>query len=227
MENKKLKINTYVYFDSIKEADLIHNVERLIQSRQLSKFVTNALKIVLENKELFKAALDGESEGSVTREDYFNSLGEKINSLWGAINKVETEARHTKEFLALHKMLGIEMKSDNVMCADLLIKNQIRDLNRALGKIGVDVITDKGLVQEELESIDKRSEKLALYTVEHFDGVMSEIKSLMGEIKVTVENNQPIVVNQTSLPETQDKKDEPKEITQKDISTMAAFFGDD
>lgn len=176
---KRIKVSTYVDIDDIKEKDLEKTLQDMIDSRQLSTFSTNAIKLVLENPELLNRCRVGEKQMLSSREVFFNELSTKVKELENTQLYLEGELQKIVEFIRLRKMIGVEEKLDNVACSQFLVKRQIKALNKQLGRISSDLVTDRRSVEPDIIEMTKKADELVEFTINHYDGIINELKSMM------------------------------------------------
>lgn len=175
---KRIKVSTYIELDDVTEKDIEQTLQEMINSRQLSAFSTNAIKLVLENQDLLDKCKVGDKQIISTREKFFNDLTTKVKELEKTQLLLEEEVQRLVEFIKLRKMIGMEEKIDNVMCSQFLIKRQMKMLNRQLGRIGTDLVIDRRTVEKDILEMTKQAEDLLEFTIEHYDGVINELKQM-------------------------------------------------
>lgn len=176
---KRIKVSTYIDIDDVTEKDLAETLQKMIDSRQLSAFSTNAIKLVLENQELLNRCKVGEKQVFSTREKFFSDLTNKVRELEKTQLLLEEEVQKLVEFIKLRKMIGIEEKVDNAACTQFLIKRQMKLLNKQLGRIGTDLVIDRRAVDKDILEMNKKADELIEFVVEHYDGIINELKQMM------------------------------------------------
>ena len=141
----------------------------------------------------------------------------------------------------------MESKIDNVLSAELLIKRQVRDLNAILSRTGTDLVLDKKYVQEDFNKQCERAEDMLAFAIEHYDGIVNELKSntVIREVVKEVSKVEEKVSKPEEKPKTVEKKKETVEkkkddenglriassddaaanLTEEDMNAMGAFFG--
>lgn len=174
----KIKINTYIEFDEHKEKDLINAVNYLINSRQLSSFSSNAIKVVLNDPKLYEGVKVGKCQPLCERKVFFNNLIEKVTSIEKTLLALEDEIQQLNEFVRLKKALGFKDKLENLQSAQFLVKRQIQRLNQELGRIGTDLVTDKRNVIADITEMNQRADRLVEYIINYYDGICSELRVL-------------------------------------------------
>jgi hypothetical protein len=153
------------------------------------------------------------------------------------------EVQHLKDFISFHKTIGIEEKVENTACAQFLVSRHIKALNKQLGRIGADLVLDRKYVENDILRLTEESEKFVQYVIEHYDGVLQEIKK-MTTINVPVAVSMPPVVNvggaansaesTSEVEQVVDNKEPEKEVapvdaadalTDEDLAELDDFFG--
>lgn len=237
------RLRTYVEFDPVKDSEALTKANRLVDNRQFASFVSNIVKVVLNNPDLMNNIDAVASVGNEYKEKHITELIDKVLKLEEAITELNEEVLLLKEFIKLRKVIGIEQKVDNVLSADLLIKRQIRKLNQILGKTGTDLIIDSKYIQEDFTSQNKRAEDVVAFAIEYYDGIISELRETVKvrEVEAVREIEKPKEepvehVEQTGTTGTENKKDEKTAkiasttdasaaLTDEDMDAMGAFFG--
>lgn len=237
------RLRTYVEFDPVKDSEALTKANRLVDNRQFASFVSNIVKVVLNNPDLMNNIDAVASVGNEYKEKHIAELIDKVLKLEEAITELNEEVLLLKEFIKLRKVIGIEQKVDNVLSADLLIKRQIRKLNQILGKAGTDLIIDSKYIQEDFTSQNKRAEDVVAFAIEYYDGIISELRETVKvrEVEAVREIEKPKEehvehVEQVGTTGTENKKDEKTAkiasttdasaaLTDEDMDAMGAFFG--
>lgn len=240
------RLRTYVEFDPVKDSEALTKANRLVDNRQFASFVSNIVKVVLNNPDLMNNIDAMASVGNEYKEKHITELIDKVLKLEEAITELNEEVLLLKEFIKLRKVIGIEQKVDNVLSADLLIKRQIRKLNQILGKAGTDLIIDSKYIQEDFTSQNKRAEDVVAFAIEYYDGIISELRETVKvrEVEAVREIERPKEehvehaehAEQSSTIGTENKKDEKTAkiasttdasaaLTDEDMDAMGAFFG--
>lgn len=236
------RLRTYVEFDPVKDSEALTKANRLVDNRQFASFVSNVVKVVLNNPDMINNIEAMASVGDEYKEKHITELINKVLKLEEAITELNEEVLLLKEFIKLRKVIGIEQKVDNVLSADLLIKRQIRKLNQILGKTGTDLIIDSKYIQEDFTSQNKRAEDVVAFAVEYYDGIINELRGTVKvrEVETVREIERPkeekVDTAVTENKVTENKKDEKAAkiasttdasaaLTDEDMDAMGAFFG--
>ena len=236
------RLRTYVEFDPVKDSEALTKANRLVDNRQFASFVSNVVKVVLNNPDMINNIEAMASVGDEYKEKHITELIDKVIKLEEAITELNEEVLLLKEFIKLRKVIGIEQKVDNVLSADLLIKRQIRKLNQILGKTGTDLIIDSKYIQEDFTSQNKRAEDVVAFAVEYYDGIINELRETVKvrEVETVREIERPkeekVDTAVTENKVTENKKDEKAAkiasttdasaaLTDEDMDAMGAFFG--
>ena len=236
------RLRTYVEFDPVKDSEALTKANRLVDNRQFASFVSNVVKVVLNNPDMINNIEAMASVGDEYKEKHITELINKVLKLEEAIKELNDEVLLLKEFIKLRKVIGIEQKVDNVLSADLLIKRQIRKLNQILGKTGTDLIIDSKYIQEDFTSQNKRAEDVVAFAVEYYDGIINELRETVKvrEVETVREIERPkeekVDTAVTENKVTENKKDEKAAkiasttdasaaLTDEDMDAMGAFFG--
>lgn len=236
------RLRTYVEFDPVKDSEALTKANRLVDNRQFASFVSNIVKVVLNNPDMMNNIDAMASVGNAYKEKHITELIDKVLKLEEAITELNEEVLLLKEFIKLRKVIGIEQKVDNVLSADLLIKRQIRKLNQILGKAGTDLIIDSKYIQEDFTSQNKRAEDVVAFAVEYYDGIINELRETVKvrEVETVRDIERPkeekVDKAVTENKVTENKKDEKAAkiasttdasaaLTDEDMDAMGAFFG--
>lgn len=243
MNTSKVRLKTYIELDSITEKDMLNRVNSMIEDRQLSGFVTSCVKYVLDNpskQEIVNKRRSDDSE----RKEFFSELDKRASDIEKCLSDLNEELVKLKGFISLNKMIGMSDKVDNLLCAELLLKKQVRSLNSSLGRIGIDL--DKTSVKDDFDAQSERAEDILAFAIEHYDGVVQELKVMTApkeivtttEIVKRAEVAEPVTERNASESKPEVKKDTEekletvvdandavKNMSDEDFDAMSAFFG--
>lgn len=250
MNTSKVRLKTYVELDSITERDMLNRVNNLKEDRQLSSFVTSCVKYVLENpskQEIVNKRRSDDSE----RKEFFSELDSRASNIEECLRDLNEELVKLKGFIQLNKMIGIKEKVDNLLCAELLLKRQVRNLNSSLGRVGIDL--DRVSVKDDFNAQSERAEDMLAFAIEHYDGVVQELKvmtaprevlavsdSIKGSVReketersreteriveAPVNGGAKKVKDEDKLETIVDANDAVKNMSDEDFDAMSAFFG--
>lgn len=243
---ESVRLRTYVEFDTVRDKSALEKANKMVTDRQFASFVSSVVKVVLNHPELIENIENMQVVSTEYKDKHIADVIDKVLKLEDAITAINEEVLLLKEFIRLHKMLGMEQKVDNVLSAELLVKRQIRKLNTILGKAGTDLIIDSKFIQNEFDEQNKRAEDVVAFAIEYYDGIISELRE-------TVKVREVETVREVEKAVTEEKKEEKSagsatnrkledtssnqvakisstddasaNLTDEDMDAMGAFFG--
>lgn len=234
----RMKVN--LEFNNTTDRGFISKCTTLADNRMLSKYVTRAFKYVLSHPELYKELFGSNVEAVDTTYKKYKEIDSRLTNIEKALRELEEYIFELKSFIVLRKMLAIEQKVDNALSAELLIKRQIKEINKILSRVGTDLIIDSKYIQDDVFKQNEKAEKLVEFTINYYDGIVNELRNMV-TIQVqavpvesinsnnTEENNEE-TVKQVKVPvdikdESKESSDKASELTDENLSLLENFFG--
>ena len=234
----RMKVN--LEFNNTTDRGFISKCTTLADNRMLSKYVTRAFKYVLSHPELYKELFCSNVEAVDTTYKKYKEIDSRLANIEKALRELEEYIFELKSFIVLRKMLAIEQKVDNALSAELLIKRQIKEINKILSRVGTDLIIDSKYIQDDVFKQNEKAEKLVEFTINYYDGIVNELRNMV-TIPVqavpvesvrsnNTDENKEKTAEQVKVPveikdESKESSDKASELTDENLSLLENFFG--
>lgn len=234
----RMKVN--LEFNNTTDRGFISKCTTLADNRMLSKYVTRAFKYVLSHPELYKELFGSNVEAVDTTYKKYKEIDSRLANIEKALRELEEYIFELKSFIVLRKMLAIEQKVDNALSAELLIKRQIKEINKILSRVGTDLIIDSKYIQDDVFKQNEKAEKLVEFTINYYDGIVNELRNMV-TIPVqavpvesvrsnNTDENKEETAEQVNVPvdikdESKESSDKASELTDENLSLLENFFG--
>lgn len=234
----RMKVN--LEFNNTTDRGFISKCTTLADNRMLSKYVTRAFKYVLSHPELYKELFGSNVEAVDTTYKKYKEIDSRLENIEKALRELEEYIFELKSFIVLRKMLAIEQKVDNALSAELLIKRQIKEINKILSRVGTDLIIDSKYIQDDVFKQNEKAEKLVEFTINYYDGIVNELRNMV-TIPVqavpvesvrsnNTDENKEKTAEQVKVPveikdESKESSDKASELTDENLSLLENFFG--
>lgn len=234
----RMKVN--LEFNNTTDRGFISKCTTLADNRMLSKYVTRAFKYVLSHPELYKELFGSNVEAVDTTYKKYKEIDSRLANIEKALRELEEYIFELKSFIVLRKMLAIEQKVDNALSAELLIKRQIKEINKILSRVGTDLIIDSKYIQDDVFKQNEKAEKLVEFTINYYDGIVNELRNMV-TIPVqavpvesvrsnNTDENKEKTAEQVKVPveikdESKESSDKASELTDENLSLLENFFG--
>ena len=234
----RMKVN--LEFNNTTDRGFISKCTTLADNRMLSKYVTRAFKYVLSHPELYKELFGSNVEAVDTTYKKYKEIDSRLANIEKALRELEEYIFELKSFIVLRKMLAIEQKVDNALSAELLIKRQIKEINKILSRVGTDLIIDSKYIQDDVFKQNEKAEKLVEFTINYYDGIVNELRNMVTIPVQTIpvenvnsnntEENKEETAEQVNVPvdikdESKESSDKASELTDENLSLLENFFG--
>lgn len=201
MGTYNIRLGSMLSFDEEQEKDIIKAIEALNASHKTGQFVSNLIRIALDNPEILdikdgkyeKGAIIKQMERvgmsynrytfitQVTKE--VEAMTKKVDSIYEMVNKLYILAQ-------MGKHLGLEEKTENLLSAEFILERQVKELQDTLGIS----LTSSMFASNKKEDTKKKAEDALEYIIETYDNILNELKN---SIKVEVPVQQvPVQVQQ-------------------------------
>lgn len=170
----KVKLNSVLYLDEQKEADIIEQVESLKNRHKLGDFITACIRTCWENPEVFRKAGYSLSQFGLTdsRIKFFSNIERQLNELRAKVDKIYDLSLKTYTLAQFGKRLGLEEKSENCLRATFLIQRQVDELSSILGLSGINNVWESN----KLEVTSTKVDELLEFIIESYESITLEIK---------------------------------------------------
>lgn len=193
----KIKLNTYLSFDSEKEADLIEKIDSLSSKKQLSYFVTNIIKFALENPVIIEKAniTTNGYLSSKDRLDFFKGITTEVKEIEKKLTYLQEMVEHNYNLILLNKSIGLSGKTENEVLASFIIE---RELQLLKVKLGIqNLVTEER--SQKLSEYHEKSEKLVEDIITKYDGIITELVNRNISTSVITENSKQSVEHKETV----------------------------
>lgn len=247
-----IRLGSYLSFDEEKEQDLIKAMEQLNATHKMGQFMSDLVRIALENPEILNVK-DGKYEKgaiiqtmdrlgmSYNRYEYINKVNKEVDELKNKVNKIYDMCQNMYILAQMGKHLGLEDKTNNSLMASFILERQIQDLQNTLG-----VGTLTPFSSNKLEDTQKRANEALQYIIETYTGIIEELKKItepqvvvsqvtvppVAETVSSVANNNTnssaTNINNTIVNKPDEKEEEEEYIDfgNADLGALSNFFGE-
>lgn len=173
MKDYKLKLGAVIGFDSKKEKDMIEYINRLAEQRRLGDFISNTIRVVLENPaEVKRLGFDmNRFDISYGREKFYNDIVKQVSDMGDKIDKIYDMTLKLFMMAQFGKVAGLEQQTENFAGTQLVLQHQIRELCNTLG-----INSDRLYNSNKYVNMEQTSEDIMAYIMSHYS---NEVNSIM------------------------------------------------
>jgi len=231
---QNVRLGSYMTFDDVKEKDILDAMKYLNDSHKMGRFISNIVRIALENPEIL-CKKDGKyNAGDVLkaiedvdlpfeRSSYINKATKEVEEMKVKVNSIFDMCQRMYTMALAGKKLGLEGKSDNLMMASFILERQIQEIQDTLG-IGTLTAFDSN----KLDNTHKRADEALEYIINAYDGIVGELQAVVTQPVVhTVQvNEQPKVEVKETTVKNENDEEEFIDFGDADIDSLNNFFGE-
>ena len=225
----QVRINSILTFaDS--EKDIVDTLRKMTDNHGLSRFLTNLIKIVFDNREALGLSKDGAAELekllsqwniTAVRNEYLGGLKTEIQEMRKRVDMLFDKAASLEAVALAGKRFGLEERANNIYRATFMIDRQLRDIEKTLGMYNlVDVSADVNI---------ERAEKALEMIINSYSGVLTEIQAASKEIRFESRDAEPDEQLEETVNITKDLDGTKKEAKEPEVLSDDALvdFGND
>lgn len=183
---KNIRLASMLSFDEQQEAEIIKLIEDFNSSHKMGEFVSNLIRIAVENPEIVVAKNGKYETGAVvklmerlgktpTRNTYMQSVGKQVADMQAKIDAIYEMCMKMYTMAELGKTLGFEKKTENMIIAEFMLEQQFIQLKNNLG---VDNL-NKALAANRIEACDKKAADTLEYILSCYEPIIAELKKEM------------------------------------------------
>lgn len=188
MGMKSIRLASMLSFDEQQEADIIKLIEAFNSSHRMGEFLSNLLRVAVENPELV-VAKDGKYDTgaiikvmekigkSPTRHNYMQEINKKVFDMQTKIDEVYDMCLKMYTMAEMGKQLGFEKKTENMILAQFVAEQQLGQLKKTLG---VDCANVPFLANRIANYKDRAAGTLE-YIISCYEPIINELKN---ELKI-------------------------------------------
>ena len=188
MGMKSIRLASMLSFDEQQEADIIKLIEAFNSSHRMGEFLSNLLRVAVENPEMV-VAKDGKYDtGAVikvmekigkspTRHNYMQEINKKVLDMQVKVDAVYDMCLKMYTMAEMGKQLGFEKKTENMILAQFVAEQQLGQLKKTLG---VDCANVPFLANRIANYKDRAAGTLE-YIISCYEPIINELKN---ELKI-------------------------------------------
>lgn len=132
MSTYKTRLGAVLELDSLKEKDIINNVEYLKSKHKLSAYTTALYRVAHNHPEVEKLVRQEMGGLPNTRDAFFESIKGEINNTIESINKLQDNLIEQKATLLYWQSICPAQKLDNTALGILAIQNHLKEIKKLL-----------------------------------------------------------------------------------------------
>ncbi|MBO5389284.1 MAG: hypothetical protein J6A59_14370 [Lachnospiraceae bacterium] len=205
MGTYNIRLGSMLSFDEEQERDIISAIEALNASHQTGKFLSNLIRIALENPEILDVK-DGKYEKGVIikqmdslgmtygRYQFINSITKEVDTMKKKVDDIYNMVLKVYMLSQMGKHLGLEQKSDNLLSATFILEKQVKELQDTLGI----ALTSSAFIANKKDDAKKRADDALEYILDTYSDIVSELKARLEVQKIEVPIPQSLPVQNIS-----------------------------
>ena len=190
MNDYEIRAVVKINLDSVREKDIIDEIEELVAHRKLGTYITNLLKFAAEHREdLNDLGFDKSCRGMMdTRKQMYKELGDNIRELKHKVDGIFEMTAGLKAAFEMGHVTGLETQVDNLIAAQIVCQNQLNKIKRTLGEEPALFKGAGGVLNAtEVDVIAKEASEVALA---HYGNEISKLAEAYNNLKIDMLNNQ-------------------------------------
>lgn len=157
-QDYKIKLGSVLSLDSVKEGDLIEQLEDLRGRHKLGEFIMLCIRACYERPSIMKEMREklGCTGIHKDREAFFNEMNNQIKEMQDKVNAIYEMAFTMYTMTQCGKRIGLEEKSDNTVLSSFLLKRQIDKLANNLGLNSTNINwvgTDREVTRDKVDRV--------------------------------------------------------------------------
>lgn len=181
MARYDIRLTQVLSLDDKLEADTIKRIEQLRDKKELSGFLTSAVRLAVAHPELLSNSY-GPDE---TRTKFFATLRQDVAEQKKKVDSIYELSRRCYDLALLGKRIGLEGKANQLLRAGFILERQEKELSNLLG----DDLGKSVYASDKMDSITERAEQVIEDAIQSYDGVLAELVSSQ---QVTVSSEQKV-----------------------------------
>lgn len=183
MGNYEIRAVTKLNLDSVKEKDIIEEIQSLIEHRKFGNYITNLLRFAAEHRDdLEDLGFNGANRGVVdTRKKMLNEYKDELNALKLKIDCIFDIALALRSAFEIGHVTALESQVDNIIAAQIVAQTQMNKLKRALGDDISFVFKDSGDIRR--ADIEKAAKEAADLALVHYGNEISDLAAAFNSLK--------------------------------------------
>ena len=191
MAAQSIRLSSMLTFDDAKEQDIINLIGELNSSHKTGQFISNLIRVAVDNPELLKCVSGRYSAGpileqldtlnqSFNRYQYFNNITSKVDEMHKKIDSMYDMVLKTYMLAQIGNKLGLEQKSENNILAQFVIEKQLRELEDLVGTN----FQTSVLASNKKANVDKLTDEVLEHMINSYSTVIDALKrQVIPEVK--------------------------------------------
>lgn len=178
------RLGCQLSFSEEKESDIIAVIQKLNATHKTGQFISNLIRIALENPEIIDKGSDTYAPGSLmramdncgisfNRQQFFQQVTKEVSEMKQKIDAIYELAFKTYTLGLMGKHLKIEEKSDNELMAAFILERQLKDLQ---AKLAVN-FSDSVYASNKVLKTHEKADEVLEYIIESYSGIVNELIS--------------------------------------------------
>lgn len=238
----KVKVNSTLSFNLEAERDIVANIEKLKSQHRLGEFISNCIRVALDNPELLEKNNTSLESFKLTdnRKKFMDATKIEISKVASKIEETYKLAYEMYTLAKFNKKFDLYNSSKNVIASQFILAKQVEDLKKLLGVVTleqtvnlhkVDLSTDdilEYIILAHQEIIDELKENTGTFNqidkFDKYDKKLDELNSLLDKHSIySKETNENKVISEYSSEPIGNSKDTKN--NQDDSNDILADFG--
>ena len=178
MSEVKFKLGATVSFDDKKEKDILNYLTYLSEHRKLGSYINGLVKFSYEHSdEMRKIGYKGYTSSlSDERQEFYRNINRELNAMSEKVNQMYEMVQRLYIAAEFGKVIGLSEQSSNLMSANVILKQQVKELCNSLG-----VNEERFLEDRSTSKLEKSYDETMKYITNHY---MSEINQMRDMVLV-------------------------------------------
>ena len=190
MGDYTIRLSSMLSFDENQEKDIINAVNALNASHQTGKFISNLIRIAVDNPEILdisngrceKGALIKQMDSvgmTYQRNQFINSVTKEVDAMKKKVDDIYDKVMNLYLLVQMGKHLGLEQKVDNSLSAAFIIEKQVKELQDSLGI----ALTSSVFASNKKEDAKKRADDAFEYILNTYSDIVVELKNQLTTVQ--------------------------------------------
>ena len=192
MAAQSIRLSSMLTFDDAKEQDIINLIGELNSSHKTGQFLSNLIRVAVDNPELLKCVSGRYSAGPVleqldnlnqsfNRYKFFNDVTSKVDDMHKKVDSMYDMVLKTYMLSKIGNKLGLEKKAEDDLIAQFIIEKHLRDVEDLVGANFKSSI----LASNKKANVDKLADEVFEYLIDSYAGVIEALKrQVIPEVRV-------------------------------------------
>lgn len=180
MATKEYRFGPTLRFDKDKESYIIRRLDALNKTHSLGTFMTYVVKLVFDDPSLLRGEENlkelmnyMENTGNTPNADkFFKESSKRIDELKEKVDSIHGMCERMYTLMLFDKLINPDKQVENVLSAEFILQRQIREIADSLG-----IFNQTPFASDKLKNTQASAEESLQFIIEHYEGIVSEIKT--------------------------------------------------